>query len=72
MIKPKKNSTSRDYYIIVKFHNPIIFPFKGLEYCQYKETETSNNHVINKLIKLGDYEEITLNKLLNYLFIFIK
>ena len=62
MIKPKKNSTSRDYYIIVKFHNPILFPFKGLEYCRYKETETSNNHVINKLMKLGDYEEIKLNK----------
>ena len=62
MIKPKINSTSRDYYIIVKFHNPILFPFKGLEYCRYKETETSNNHVINKLMKLGDYEEIKLNK----------
>ena len=62
MIKPKKNSTSRDYYIIVKFHNPILFPFKGLEYCRYKETGTSNNHIISKLMKLGDYEEIELNK----------
>jgi len=60
MIKPKKDSRLRDYYIIVKFVNPVLFPFKELKFCEYIDKETSNNHVINKLKKLGDLEEINL------------
>ena len=50
-----------DYYITVNFRNPILFPFKGYEEYEYNERSTSNNHIKNDLIKLGDCYKIDLN-----------
>ena len=46
------------YYFYVRFHNPIIFPFKGKEDLIYTEKRFSNNN-IKKIIKSkGNYHPI--------------
>jgi len=46
------------YYFYVRFHNPIIFPFKGKEHLSYTEKRFSNNN-IKKIIKsYGNYHQI--------------
>ena len=51
------------YYFYVRFHNPIIFPFKGKEHLSYSEKRFSNNNIKKILKSKGNYHQI---KKINY------
>ena len=46
------------YYFYVRFHNPIIFPFKGKEHLSYTEKRFSNNNIKKILKSKGNYYPI--------------
>ena len=46
------------YYFYVRFHNPIIFPFKGKEHLTYTEKRFSNNNIKKILKSKGNYHPI--------------
>ena len=46
------------YYFYVRFHNPIIFPFKGKQHLSYSEKRFSNNNIKKILKSKGNYHPI--------------
>ena len=46
------------YYFYVRFHNPIIFPFKGKDHLIYTEKRFSNNNIKKILKSKGNYYPI--------------
>ena len=46
------------YYFYVRFHNPIIFPFKGKKHLSYSEKRFSNNNTKKILKSYGNYHQI--------------
>ena len=51
------------YYFYVRFHNPIIFPFKGKDHLIYSEKRFSNNNVKKIIKSKGNYYPIKKLKL---------
>ena len=60
MIIVRENKRIKDYFIIIKFHNEIQFPFKGYENLEYFDNTTSKNHIKQNIMKMGESSEINL------------
>ena len=57
-VKSYNNNDYYFYYFYVRFHNPIIFPFKGKEHLSYTEKRFSNNNIKKILKSKGNYHQI--------------
>ena len=57
-VKSYNNDNYYYYYFYVRFHNPIIFPFKGKEHLSYSEKRFSNNNTKKILKSYGNYHPI--------------
>ena len=62
-VKSFNNDYYYFYYFYVRFHNPIIFPFKGKDHLIYSEKRFSNNNVKKIIKSKGNYYPIKKLKL---------
>ena len=62
-VKSFNNDHYYFYYFYVRFHNPIIFPFKGKDHLIYSEKRFSNNNVKKIIKSKGNYYPIKKLKL---------